>query len=88
MQVLMYACICRAIPESEVRRAGAAGVLTPEALIAAFRLDAPRCCGRCRADIGRFVALAREGALEVLPVLPVGVRSTASPSPVWQPALA
>jgi bacterioferritin-associated ferredoxin len=83
----MYACICRAISEADVRRAGASGVTTPEALIAAFRLDGPRCCGRCRQEISRFASLAREGAAEALTVLPLAARAAgAGAHGAWQHA--
>ena len=57
----MYACICRAITEADVRRAGRAGVTSPEDLIALFGLRDRSCCGRCVRQIDRFVALAAEG---------------------------
>jgi bacterioferritin-associated ferredoxin len=57
----MYACICRAITEAEVRRAGRAGVTSREDLIILFGLRDPSCCGRCVRQADRFVALATEG---------------------------
>jgi bacterioferritin-associated ferredoxin len=63
----MYACICRAISEDDVRRAGRRGVTTPDALITALGLRDKRCCGRCATNIHRFVTLAWEGAAETGP---------------------
>ena len=60
----MYACICRAIPEAAVRRAGHAGVTAPDDLIVLFRLDDPSCCGRCIRRIDAIAALAADGAAE------------------------
>lgn len=59
----MYACLCRAIPEAEVRRVGHAGVTTPEDLIILFGLNDPACCGRCARQPAHLVALAAEGAV-------------------------
>lgn len=58
----MYLCVCRGITEADVRRAGYAGVVEPDDLIALFQLDAPSCCGRCEREIDQFVALARESS--------------------------
>ena len=58
----MYACICRAITEAEVRRAGHAGVTSPEDLITLFGLNDASCCGRCARQPERMAALAAEGA--------------------------
>ena len=58
----MYACICRAITEDDVRATGRRGAVEPAELIALFRLDSPSCCGTCEERIEDFVALAREGA--------------------------
>jgi bacterioferritin-associated ferredoxin len=58
----MYACLCRQIPESAVMRAGQAGVVEPEDLIARFGLTDKRCCGRCVRQIHTFVDLAELGA--------------------------
>jgi len=58
----MYACVCRAITEAEVRRAGHAGVTSPEDLITLFGLDDASCCGRCARQPERIAALAAEGA--------------------------
>lgn len=60
----MYACICRAITESEVKRAGRAGYIHPDALITVLRLDDDANCGRCLAAIDEFVDLAYQGAAE------------------------
>jgi bacterioferritin-associated ferredoxin len=58
----MYACICRAITETDVRRAGHAGVISPDDLITLFKLNDASCCGRCARRPERMVALAAEGA--------------------------
>jgi bacterioferritin-associated ferredoxin len=58
----MYACICRAITETDVRRAGHAGVTAPDDLIELFSLNDASCCGRCARRPERLVALAAEGA--------------------------
>lgn len=60
----MFACVCRGITESEVRRAGAGGVTAPGDLIAVFSLNDQTCCGRCADCIDEFVDLACQGALE------------------------
>jgi bacterioferritin-associated ferredoxin len=60
----MYTCICRAIPEAAVRRAGHAGVTEPDDLIVLFGLDDPSCCGRCVRRIDAIAALAADGANE------------------------
>lgn len=74
----MYACICRGITESDVRRVGAAGVTDPAALISTLGLDDDRCCGRCVRRIDEFAELAWQGAdaavaprrgLRLIPVL-------------------
>jgi bacterioferritin-associated ferredoxin len=57
----MYACICRAITEADVRRAGRAGVTSREDLIALFGLGDSSCCGRCIRRTDRLVELAAEG---------------------------
>ncbi|MGD9890437.1 MAG: (2Fe-2S)-binding protein [Dehalococcoidia bacterium] len=57
----MYACICRAITEAEVRRAGRAGVTSCEDLITFFGLRERSCCGRCLRQVDRFVRLAADG---------------------------
>lgn len=57
----MYACICRGVSEADVRRAGRIGITAPDDLICVLGLDDERCCGRCVAQIGEFVELAREG---------------------------
>lgn len=79
----MYACICRAISEAEVRRAGRAGMVAPEDLITLFGLRDPSCCGRCVRQIDRLVAIATEGQdcadvddgamIPLTPVLAAGV---------------
>jgi bacterioferritin-associated ferredoxin len=71
----MYACICRAIPEAAVRRAGHAGVTAPEDLIVLFGLDDPSCCGRCIRRIDAFAALAAEGAADADEHEPAPVQS-------------
>ena len=60
----MFACVCRGITESEVRRAGAGGVTSPSDLIAVFSLNDQTCCGRCIECIDEFVDLACDGAGE------------------------
>lgn len=60
----MYACVCRAISESDVKRAGRAGYIHPDALIAVLRLDDDANCGRCVDTIDDFVDLAYQGAAE------------------------
>jgi bacterioferritin-associated ferredoxin len=79
----MYACICRAITEAEVRRAGRAGVTSREDLIALFGLRDRSCCGRCLRQADRFVALAAEGKDcadvgdgAIIPLTPVLVAGT------------
>lgn len=57
----MFACVCRGLTVADVHRAGAAGIIAADGLIAVLRLDDRRCCGRCRQDIGRFVEMARLG---------------------------
>jgi bacterioferritin-associated ferredoxin len=57
----MFVCICRGITESAIRRAGEAGVVEPQALVAKFQLDDDSLCGQCREDIGEFVSLAELG---------------------------
>jgi bacterioferritin-associated ferredoxin len=56
----VYLCICKAITEARVRRLAASGVRTPEAMVAALRLDDPDCCGRCRRDVRRFMLVCDE----------------------------
>ena len=63
----MYVCICRAITEADVRRAGCAGPLQPDRLVAVLGLDGSDCCGRCADEIEFFVGLARQGALGEAP---------------------
>jgi bacterioferritin-associated ferredoxin len=60
----MYACVCRAISQSDVKRAGRAGHIHPDALIAVLRLDDEDSCGRCLTVIDEFVDLACQGAAE------------------------
>jgi len=57
----MFACICRGLTESDVVKAGRAGALGSDALIAALGLDDARCCGRCVRRIDEFVELAHRG---------------------------
>ena len=57
----MYLCLCKAVNDSCVKELGQAGVCTPQGLIEALGLDEPECCGRCRRNIHRFVALASIG---------------------------
>ncbi|HEY0581935.1 MAG TPA: hypothetical protein VGE94_07110 [Chloroflexota bacterium] len=68
---VMIACICKGITESEVCRAGRAGIVSPEALVGKFALDDVDCCGQCMARIDDFVELAQQGAMTELFVLPV-----------------
>ena len=56
----MYLCLCKTVSDSHVRSLGGSGVCTPEELIDALGLDEPQCCGRCRRNIHKFVALACE----------------------------
>ena len=79
----MYACICRAITEADVRRAGRAGVTSCEDLIALFGLHDGSCCGRCVRQIDRFHRLAAEGKDcadvgdgAIIPLTPVLVAGT------------
>ena len=54
----MYACLCKAITDKEVRSLGRSGVTDPEALIAALGLEDEVCCGRCKRNIDQFVEIA------------------------------
>ena len=58
----VYACLCRAIKEVDVVRAGQDGAVTPERLVAVLGLNDAGCCGRCAKRIDVFVALASRGA--------------------------
>ena len=62
----MYACICRAITDKDVRRAGRAGIISPERLIQTFGLDDERLCGLCVEHIDELVELAHEGAAQAV----------------------
>ena len=54
----MYLCLCKAVTESDVKRAAQAGTTTAEALIVALGLDGDDCCGRCAQEMDDFVAVA------------------------------
>jgi bacterioferritin-associated ferredoxin len=70
----MFACVCRGITESEVRRAGRAGTVAPDELVARFGLDDELCCGQCVTNIDEFVDLALEGA-DIESLLTAGSRA-------------
>jgi bacterioferritin-associated ferredoxin len=55
----MFLCLCKTVGDSHVRALGQSGLSTPEELIDALGLDHPECCGRCRRNIHRFVAIAK-----------------------------
>lgn len=57
----MYVCSCNALTKADVRQVGRGGITTPDALIAALRLNDPDCCGQCAEQIQDFIELAREG---------------------------
>jgi len=65
-QADMYVCSCKAITESQVRRAGKAS-RSPQELALALGLDDPACCGRCMADIERIAIIAAESIPEWVP---------------------
>ena len=54
----MYVCLCNAITESQVKKAGAQGIIGPHDLIEHFKLDDDACCGYCRKNIDFFVEIA------------------------------
>jgi len=56
----MYACVCLGLTDADVRHAGRAGAVTPDALVRVLGLDQATCCGRCLLHIEEFVDLARE----------------------------
>ena len=60
----MYACICKAVTQADVRHVGRAGSINPDSLIAVLGLADEDCCGRCVDNIDEFVSLAWEGAAE------------------------
>jgi bacterioferritin-associated ferredoxin len=60
----MYACICLAITEDQVKNVGGAGTVAPSSLIEVLGLKDRNCCGRCAKQVDRFVTLAWEGAAE------------------------
>jgi bacterioferritin-associated ferredoxin len=53
----MWLCLCKGVSESDVERAGRAGIVTAEGLVTAFGLD-EACCGWCARHIEDFVARA------------------------------
>jgi bacterioferritin-associated ferredoxin len=63
----MYLCLCKGINDTEVRRVGQAGCLTPEEIIAALGLRDEECCGNCIENIEEFVAVAESGVEEEKP---------------------
>lgn len=64
-EVSMYICLCRAIPDSRVKRLGACGVTTVNELVEALDLESDECCGSCLKHLDEFVALAEIGAREL-----------------------
>jgi len=78
----MYACICLAISETQVRNVGRSGIVAPSTLIEVLGLDDRRCCGRCARQVDTFVALAWEGAAEA------DLRPTGTPRQQSQPSFA
>jgi bacterioferritin-associated ferredoxin len=54
----MYVCLCNAITESEVRKAGQDGVIDADGLVRLFDLDNEDCCGYCIKHIDFFVEIA------------------------------
>ena len=54
----MYVCLCNAITESQVKRAGQDGITNPHELIEKFNLNDDACCGYCRKNIDFFVEIA------------------------------
>jgi bacterioferritin-associated ferredoxin len=60
----MYACVCLAISESQVRDVGRMGIVAPSALVEVLGLEDENCCGRCARQVDKIVTLAWEGAAE------------------------
>ena len=54
----MYLCLCKGITDSDVRKAGRAGIVMPCQLKARFGLKEAGCCGRCSKNIREFVEIA------------------------------
>jgi len=74
----VYVCLCKGIKESDIRKLGRAGVVSPGALVAALGIDEPGCCGQCAGKIQELVALAASALPDAMPSpSPLG---TASPS--------
>ncbi len=63
----MYVCLCKGITESEVRKAGRAGIVTPCQLKSRFGLKQNGCCGRCAKNIHEFVDLAKSESTVACP---------------------
>ena len=62
----MFVCICHIITESAVDRAGRAGLVRPDQLIAMFELNDSTGCGQCIDFIDEFVSLAEAGQSRAL----------------------
>jgi bacterioferritin-associated ferredoxin len=54
----VYICLCKGITESDVRKLGCGGFLTPDMLAITLGIDEENCCGRCARNIQELVALA------------------------------
>ena len=54
----MYVCLCNAITESQVKRAGQEGITSAGALIEHLKLNDEDCCGYCIKHIDFFVEIA------------------------------
>ncbi|MEX0784225.1 MAG: hypothetical protein WD557_16415 [Dehalococcoidia bacterium] len=54
----MYACICKGVRQSEVRRLVAGRRIDPDLVIDVFNLDDPVNCGRCPREIEAIIRAA------------------------------
>ena len=55
----MYVCLCKGITESDVRKCGRAGCVSPEALMNVLKIDEEDGCGRCVGHMEELVTLAK-----------------------------
>lgn len=67
----MYICLCKGVTDSDVRRLGRAGVVSPKALAAELGIDRDDCCGRCFASILNLATLARAELVKTTHLIPV-----------------
>ena len=63
----MFLCLCQCVKKSDVQQLGRLGVITPEALTTALKLDDDDCCGRCADNIEEFVDVARAEWVTIAP---------------------